>query len=227
MFVPCDPLCGVAKLAHILLVIKQAILELQTYYADTTTFRRQLDHKGPYFKQCSAGTLEYGKEIAVQLYEANLGRSDGVSVEVVVKFVRFQYGKDAHECLAQQQLAPKLYSCELLDGMWYAIVMEKVVGECIQSSAVSTQVKESLEKAHTVLHSNEYVHGDLRPQNILVVGDTVLILDFDWAGVQGTARYSKELNMENAWHQGVGCGRVILKEHDEYKVKSILGEQVD
>lgn len=70
------------------------------------------------------------------------------------------------------------------------------MGECIQSSAVSTQVNESLKKALTVLHSNEYAHGDLRPQNILVVGDTV---DFDWAGVQETARYSKELNMENAY----------------------------
>ena len=65
------------------------------------------------------------------LYEANLHLSDSVSVEVVVKFLRFQYWKDAHKCLADQQLALKLYSCELLDGRWYAIVMEKVVGECI------------------------------------------------------------------------------------------------
>ena len=223
LFVPRDPLCGIAKLARIFSALKETILELGTYYANTPLSLRQIDHKGPYFQKCSAGTLEYGKKMgAVWLYEAKLHNPGGVS-EVVVKFVRFRYGEDAHKCLAEQQLAPTLYSCELLNGRWYAIVMEKVVGKRIQTP-VDPQVQASLSNAIAVLHSNGYVHGDLRPQNILVVGDTVRILDFDWAGMEGTARYPKELNMENEWHHDVRCDGVITKEHDEYEVRRIFSE---
>ena len=39
-----------------------------------------------------------------------------------------------------------------------------------------------------------HVHGDLRVQNILVVDDSISILDFDWAGKEGEVRYPQELN---------------------------------
>ena len=60
---------------------------------------------------------------------------------------------------------------------------------------VNQNVKSRLIEAMEALHSNRFVHGDLRLQNVLVVGDSVRIVDFDWAGLEGTARYPKELNM--------------------------------
>ena len=50
------------------------------------------------------------------------------------------------------------------------------------------------------MHANNYVHEDVRRQNILVVNNMVRILDFDWADCEGEARYPPELRMENDWH---------------------------
>ena len=221
LLVPRDPLHGIAKFARIISALKRTVLELGRYYENALVSERRINSEGPYFRNCTAGTLEYRKKMgaAAWLYEAKL--HGDVEVEVVVKFVRFQYGRDPHECLAGKQLAPKLYSCDALDGGWYAVVMEKVVGRMIKAP-VNQEVKSRLMEAMEALHSNRFVHGDLRPQNVLVVGNSVRIVDFDWAGLEGTARYPKELNMENKWHDQVECGGLIAKEHDRYQIEEII-----
>ena len=40
-----------------------------------------------------------------------------VEVEVVVKFVRFQYGRGPHECLAGKQLAPTRMTHSMVGGV--------------------------------------------------------------------------------------------------------------
>ena len=92
---------------------------------------------------------------------------------VVVKFVRTSYGKVVHEFLARHNLAPKLFSVSPLPGGWLAVVMEKVEG--VPISTPSSVIKESLRTAIQLMHDQGYVHGDLRPQNILVVADRVCI----------------------------------------------------
>ena len=50
------------------------------------------------------------------------------------------------------------------------------------------------------LHSNGFVHGDLRAPNILLLKDnTVRILDFDWTGCAGVAKYPDDLNTSVEW----------------------------
>ena len=92
-----------------------------------------------------------------------------------------------------KQLAPKLISCSRLPGGWCAVIMEKIYGSML-NSPVSAEVKMALKTAVEVMHAKNFVHGDLRPQNILVVDNKVRLLDFDWAGNEGTARYPKSQN---------------------------------
>lgn len=71
--------------------------------------------------------------------------------------------------------------------------MEKIYGSML-NSPVSAEMKMALKMAVEVMHAKNFVHGDLRPQNILVVDNKVRLLDFDWAGNEGTARYPKSQN---------------------------------
>ena len=113
--------------------------------------------------------------------------------EVVVKFARLNYSEEVHQYLGEKQLAPKLISCSRLPGGWCAVIMEKIYGSML-NSPVSAEVKMALKMAVEVMHAKNFVHGDLRPQNILVVDNKVRLLDFDWAENEGTARYPKSQN---------------------------------
>ena len=68
-----------------------------------------------------------------------------------------------------------------------------------------------------------HVHGDLRVQNILVVDDSISILDFDWVGKEGEVRYPQELNTSCDWYSDVKPGGIIAKEHDVYHINTICG----
>jgi serine/threonine protein kinase len=65
------------------------------------------------------------------------------------------------------------------------------------------------------LHEINYVFGDLRLQNVMVHEDKIKLVDFDWAGIHGQAKYPAQMNMENIrWPQGVGPREIMLKKHD-------------
>ena len=220
LFVPRDPINGVSKLARLLSVIDKTMGELTKYYNKPVT-ERDADSRGPYWTD--NGHLEYKGRLMTSvkwLFEATL---DGKQ-KVVVKFVRSHYGEAAHRLLASDGFAPKLINCHSLPGGWYAVVMDKLEGHSItETTDVSDKVKQSLRKAVNLMHEKNYVHGDLRPQNMLIVDETVCILDFDWADTEGTATYPPELNMDSDcnWHPGVKPEGKILKEHDTYQITSI------
>ena len=95
---------------------------------------------------------------------------------VCVKFVRSYYGTDVHKCLARANLAPKLMSCQRLPGGWVAVIMEKVDG-VMSYTPLSTSVRESIMEALNLINLHNYVYGDFRKQNILVVNNRACILD--------------------------------------------------
>ena len=206
--VPRDPKYGVEKVACVLAALSSTLDALMEYYNNPDEH-----NKGPYFRSCSLGRLQNMKMLNVEwVFEANCAGK-----EVVVKFVRKYYGQAVHNLLARKKLAPQLFSVDPLPGGWLAVVMEKVVGEMMPRK-ITKPVKVALEKAVGLMHSNGYVHGDLRPQNILVVGNTISILDFDWAGKYPDARYSSQLNKTCDWHPNVVCGGIIDTEHDQYQI---------
>ncbi len=69
-----------------------------------------------------------------------------------------------------------------------------------------------------LLVDKEYCHGDFRPPNILVDNDgRVFVIDFQWAGMQGTAQYPHFMNhAEIEWPKGAEDGRKIEAEHDKH-----------
>ena len=76
--------------------------------------------------------------------------------------------------------------------------------------------------AVTTLHSSNFVHGDLRPLNILALEDnTVRIVDSDWVGRAGVVKYPADLNTNVEWHEDIKCGGLVQKEHDVYQTSQI------
>ena len=50
--------------------------------------------------------------------------------------------------------------------------------------------------------------------NILIKGETAVLIDFDWCGKAGEGQYPEGINQEIDWPQGVGPGEVMAKKHD-------------
>lgn len=154
---------------------------------------------------------------------------------VVVKFAE-TYGQQAHESLASQGKAPQLLYVGPLDpsdgapsyGHLKLIVMDYVEGKTVAMmmmtdrdrlpSNLVDQVKRIVES----LHSAGYVYGDLRPANIMVTsqGKTVLLIDLDWAGTHGEAKYPIAVSSRGRHSQVVGLG-TIEKEHDIFMLEEL------
>ncbi|PCH39200.1 hypothetical protein WOLCODRAFT_167848 [Wolfiporia cocos MD-104 SS10] len=158
------------------------------------------------------------------LFEAETNQK----VKVVVKFIH-QYGKRGDELLAKEGLAPALHYFTPLGGGIYVIVMDFVTGDTIfeaKSESLSPDVLTDIERAVNLLHTNDLVFGDLRQPNVMVVKREdgkhgVMLIDFDWCGEHGEARYPIRLNREIDWHSEVVCGGIVAEEHDAYMLSKI------
>ena len=56
--------------------------------------------------------------------------------------------------------------------------------------------------------------GDLRTPNIMVMAETIKLIDFDWAGRAGQVTYPLALSSGIPWPDSVAGGALITKEHD-------------
>ena len=213
LHVPYDPLCGLERLAHLLAAVDATTLELMEYYSHPNN-----KSIGPYFSKFDDSKIVYKKTIPNKenLFVASLNNSNGCK-EVVVKFSQ-RYGIEVHRFLADKNKAPKVIHFEKLPGKWFVVVMEKVV--CKNDDAVAcAHIHGELQTVLEELKSNNFVHGDLRKQNILLLADnTIKVVDFDWAGESGAVKYPTNLNIECPWHPDVTPGGPILHEHDEYQL---------
>ena len=141
------------------------------------------------------------------------------SKKVVVKFVQ-QYGKEVHESLSKAGLAPQLYTCEKLVGDWMAVVMEAIEGDTLVEGRPD-DFEGFLQKLKAKLDAHQFVHGDLRAPNIVFDDSKIRIVDFDWAGKNGEARYPLILNSEVDWHKEVGPNKLIRPDHDSYQLNKL------
>ena len=170
-----------------------------------------------------AVVLEYKRRLvpddvtkAVFVADARRG-SDPEVTPVVVKFA-YNYGEEGHRLLAATGHAPVLHYCAYEESvaMW-VVVMEYVRGES-DCRLVDSARAASLHAAVATLHRAGLVFGDLRSPNVLCVGDRVVLIDFDWCGKEGEARYPSDILLEGwaDWHDGVERGGLIKREHDAY-----------
>ena len=176
----------------------------------TVVYKRRLDPSFP--------------DKAVFLGTISNGDKDQGSHDVVIKFTP-AYCKDAHEMLARIQRAPTLWFCERVEtvGM-YVVVMgyeeAKPMDKLLKDEHI-IQLKEAVE----ALHGAGYVHGDLRGPNVLITKDGLRIIDLDWCGKVGVARYPAHIYLSSGhgWHSEVCRGGLITKEHDEHMFGVLAG----
>ena len=76
---------------------------------------------------------------------------------------------------------------------------------------VLSKVRHAIE----VLHNQNLVFGDLRSPNVMITKtNEVKLIDFNWAGVGGQAKYPSMISSDIKWAAGVEALGVIKMEHD-------------
>ena len=70
-------------------------------------------------------------------------------------------------------------------------------------------------RAIELLHFSGLVFGDLRPPNVIITkANEVKLIDFNWAGEEGQAKYPSLISSDIKWAAGVESLGVIKKDHD-------------
>lgn len=186
----------------------------QSYTVDNTTY--QLSYLHPL-------SNDYMKTV----YQATATAKGEPPLKVVVKFAH-KYCPEAHGLLAAASLAPKLHFCERVPSvaMW-VVVMDYVEGIEVNDKVTDPQHVVSLRNALTMLHEKGFVFGDLRCPNVLVKDNGVVLIDFDWCGKEGVARYPSDINVSEAtWDSDVKRGGLIKKVHDEFHFNKLTKQKL-
>ena len=166
---------------------------------------------------------------------------DTLGRKLVIKFVD-RYGLQAHELLADAGMAPKLLYFGLLDGekdirntesraedisndfgLYVGpirmVVMEHIEGDTlVDAKTLPEDASDQTATAIRKLHDAGLVFGDLRAPNIMVSGGRVILIDFDWAGEEGKARYPRNLSRSVTWPASAKSLEMkpILAKHDSF-----------
>ena len=146
--------------------------------------------------------------------------------KVLVKFTR-RYSKEAHQHCAEAGLAPNLLGFQSLLTGWYMIVMEYLDPQTYRTlgpeDGSDSRLVEAIKRVVAVLHGGGFVHGDIRDINFLTrhqwsaeeKARNALLLDFDWAGVSGIAKYPPHVNRQTVKRpEGAEGGELITQGHD-------------
>lgn len=225
---------GIRRVARILRALQTSAKLLKDYYlalGDEMDLYSPDAPVPPHFQEFTVNEtvyrLKYKERLAKDQEEKGVfvAAMEPGGFDVVVKFAH-SYRKDAHVLLASKSFAPRLRYCEKEESVgMYVVVMDLVVGE-----QFSKQPAGELQKAIQTLHSAGFVHGDLRGPNILVTKDGKLnIINFDWCGKDGEARYPYSINLRGDvdWDPDVTRGGLIKKDHDRTMFSRLTGLRWD
>lgn len=231
-----DPNAQAQRFARIMTALKDGVLALKAHYEGLQSQPQPKPSERifwPTFRGFGQVKIEYTNHDTPRRYTHGLFSAtcilpdtNGQTAKVKVKFTP-RYCREAHELLASRGMAPKLYHCEQLAWGWLAIVMEDIGGDNLHELAnrkdVPPDIIQAVRAAVQRLHDSDFVFGDLRPPNVVVRrvaqedGSTQWhgsLVDFDWAGKAGEAKYPVNINTEIEWAEGVCAAEFIKKEHD-------------
>jgi serine/threonine protein kinase len=147
------------------------------------------------------------------------------SEERLVKYT-WRYSEAAHNYLASHGSAPRIQRCVRISADWTAVIMDKSTYQRLYglrlSDAEQEKVRHKVRSVVQTLHQGGFVHGDIRDTNILIDIESLAsedvaihLIDFDWAGRLGEAKYPIEVNKTTMRRPvDVEGGGLITKEHD-------------
>ena len=161
------------------------------------------------------------EEFLAKYFRRHIYFASSSSGDIVVKLTR-SYSPELHAFCARLGHALRLYAYERLAGGIFAVAIN---GEMLTpTSDPALQVKwiTTLQDIVGNMHRNEFVHGDLLPPNIMVVKDELMLLDFDWGGKVGEARYPP-VPLNPQLEEGRSTFSVdITKEDDDRVLKATM-----
>ncbi|KAJ7207200.1 hypothetical protein GGX14DRAFT_456552 [Mycena pura] len=132
-----------------------------------------------------------------------LAELDNDNRKVLVKY-SLSYSAPLHQLCHSLGHAPELLGHEILPGGWHQIVMEYIPDAPCLAMVSMTDVHRQrayakMKSLADAFHAQGYVHGDLRTANILACHGweqdltKLSLVDFDWGGLAGEARYPTPL----------------------------------
>ncbi|KAF8581176.1 hypothetical protein K439DRAFT_251562 [Ramaria rubella] len=200
--------------------LKSAVSALRQYYSPNVINAHDKPDGFPFIRFYGREKFLYLEKLAEYpklIYKAKLQSSEQL---LVVKFVS-KYNAEAHRLLAENQLAPALHYVGMEDtgapkyGGRYMIVMDFVEGEH-PSNFLSKDAADRIKKAVNLLHSQNFVFGDLRLPNILITKEGSMLVDFDWCSPADKGRYPMSLNQESGidWAEGMGPDCAMEQKHN-------------
>ena len=185
------------------------------------------------------GALEFKARIFLEEkpnYHGSLFVAEYGRIHVLVKFCE-SYGEAAHRVLAAAGLAPALRYCSQIVGGAFMVMMDLIDGpdahQVFKHGDLPPTVLEDIHNALKKLHEAGLVFGDMRRPNIMLVksrdgyGEDKWhgqLVDFNWSGPAGKARYPPTLNNDGSitWAFGVEPGGLIEIRHDEDMLGNIV-----
>jgi serine/threonine protein kinase len=217
--------------------LKNSANALKEYYEHASMPQSLVDTRFPWITQYNIITKP--TEICEYKYLSRMDRRSLVYIcqhicdkkQILVKFVQ-TYSKDAHLASAANGGAPTLLGhSDILSCGWSVVVMELleepewVPGLDIWEKSEQHMVREKVREHVLTLHRQGFVHGDIRPQNVLVRRPvagygplSVRLIDFDWAGEINKAKYTFLVNPDLGYGfkrpSGVKGGGIITPAHD-------------
>ncbi|KAG9222008.1 hypothetical protein PTI98_008983 [Pleurotus ostreatus] len=248
VYIGFDPLHDdcLLQVANILFALKTCCRDLIHYYTTlepnghSSSFPRSACFPSQTSYPCGGNSVEFVYEDILVNRSASLklpakavfkAKTTSLSDQrsIVVKFVR-RYGGQVHRVLHAVNLAPELLYDGTDDpnavdfGGLRMVVMAWVSGTTFgEHRGPKDRLQDLLNEALKTLGRDGWVHGDLRPPNVLVSStENLQIIDFDWSGRNGEARYPLTLNDTLDWANGVRRGGVITHAHDQEMVKKLI-----
>jgi len=223
------------------------------FFPYPTRFQEYRTEPGPKSKAAENATPEYTQfEYIRPLHAAPfnstfLARDKSSGQKLVIKFVD-RYGVDAHQLLADARMAPRLLYCGLLDGRddvrnpgsramgsikggglyigpTRMVVMEYIEGNSeAKRASWPNDAREQVKEAVQRLHATQLVFGDLRGPNIIFSEGRAFLIDFDWAGKVGEARYPRNLSRSLRWPakaEELEMGPILM-DHDWFMLDQLF-----
>jgi hypothetical protein len=225
---------NVIRLARIFTALRAGIQRLDSYYTSLTLPLHIEDRFFPLSTSFSIQDGQSSRTVNFRYIEPLKNPDPSCVVflavncenekeKLVVKFVE-RYGERPHRLLMGQGQAPELLYCGDVwpgeversgCGTRKMVVMKFVPGRS-GADGLSETARKDIRDALDRLHSAGYVHGDIRPPNILIAdaGNRAMILDFDWAGKSGEVKYPFHLSEGIRWAEGVSDYALITQAHD-------------